>query len=173
MDGNKVIVLDAAESIPKIKDFEKVIQEYKQFDGLIKDNLVAMANSLADAGLLLGRPDSLKFLYEQFSVRVKRTHDNFINWTNIFQCFLDIIYWRRYNRVIKYINDNTKKFGKVAKDDIEDLVQQAENKLNKIRDKMRICKSICKTDKNDKECYYLCLLCKNHEDDNDWEDNHC
>ena len=130
-----------------------------------------IANSLDDAGLILGKPESLKFLYEQVCNKIKRRHNNFREWTSMFQCFLDIIYWRRYNRVYRYIVDNTKKFKK--KDDIEGLIQQAEIALNQIRDKMRICKAICKTDKNEKECYYLCLLCKNHEDDNDWDDDHC
>ena len=59
-------------------------------------------------------------------------------------------------------------------EDIEILMGQAKLQLNVIRDKMRICKSVCyDADKDEAECYYLCLLCRNHADDEVWGTRHC
>eukprot|EP01084_Bolivina_argentea_P013950 26110_1 len=166
LDGNRVIFMDVKQSTEEIKNYKKMIDNYAVFDKDIEHSLLEIAESLDDAGLTLGKPDSLKFLYDQFCVRIKRTHANFREWTNIFQLFLELVYWRRANRVNKYIKDNTQKFKKLAKDNIEALIQQAEISLNGIHDKMKLCKTKCK------DCFFLCLLCKNHDDDADWEDDH-
>ena len=173
MDDNKVIMMDANESISNIKDYNETIKAYQQFDSQIAKNILQLVNEINDAGLILGLPDSFQFLYEQYNNLIKRTHSNFREWTNIFQCFLDILYWRRYNRVMKYIKENTKKYIEVAIDDINALIHEGQVGLNKIRDKMKICKAVCKTDGNEDECYYLCLLYKDHQTDNDWQHNHC
>ena len=172
-DGYEAIKIDSKQSITEIKEYSDIIQSYQQFDTNTENIIQDMANELNDAGLILGKPESLKFLYSQFSNKLKRTHDNFRAWTNLFQCFLNIIYWRRYHRVMSYIRDNTDIFKDVARDEVYSLTQQGQIRLNRLRDKMRVCKAVCKTDQNEMECYYLCLLCSNHENDNDWEDQHC
>ena len=168
LDGNEVITVDAKEAIHQIKNYKEIIEVYKkEFDKNIETNILEIADGISDAGLILGKTDSLKFLYQQFNDKIKRNHSNFREWTNLFQCFLDIIYWRRVNRVNKYIKDNTHKFQEKQKDVIDRLEQQSERELSKIKDKMRICKSICSNDQNEDECYYLCLLSQNHENENE------
>eukprot|EP01084_Bolivina_argentea_P311707 539577_1 len=166
LDGNKVIRIAAKETIPQIKNYKDIIDGYSSTDANIEQILTDMVESINDAGIILGKVESLKFLWQQFSTKIKRVHANFKQITDLFQVFLDMIYWRRNLRVNKYIIDNTKKFEKKDKVEIDGLIQSAESRLNIIRDKMRICKSKCD------DCFYPCLLCKNHEDDNDWDDEH-
>lgn len=173
LDGNKVIEVAIKELVVNVSNYDDVINEYAKYDANVGEVVLEIACSLDDAGLILGKPETLRFLYEQFAVKIKRGHSNFVEWTNVFQLFLELVYWRRYHRVHEYIKDNTKKFEKLAKDNIDALLQQADLSLNKLRDLMRICKATCKTDKNENECYYLCLLRKNHKDAEDWEDMHC
>ena len=80
--------------------------------------------------------------------------------------FLDLIFFRRKARCIKYIAENTKKFDDENKLEIEGIEQAANSRLNAIRDHLKLCKQKCS------ECFYPCLLRKNHEDHAEWEDNH-
>eukprot|EP01084_Bolivina_argentea_P204199 348687_1 len=155
LEGNIVLSVETKEVISNVKNFEDVIKSYSTF---ILKQIISMIENLGDAGMILGRPESLKFLYQQFCIKIERTHDNFKQWTDLLQLFLDIIYWRRKMRVSLYINKNTEKFKKLAKDDIASLVQSAETSLNAIRDTMKLCKRKCE------KCFFLCLLCNNHED---------
>eukprot|EP01084_Bolivina_argentea_P258876 436609_1 len=138
----------------------------KQFDENIENTLITMLHSIDDTGLILGKVESNEFLWEQFSLQIKRNPRNHKQITNVYQLYLDLIYWRRKLRVFKFIKDNTKKFEDQEKHEIESLIQAADSRLNSIREKMKVCKQKCK------ECFYLCLLCKNHEDDNNWADAH-
>eukprot|EP01083_Nonionella_stella_P205503 748291_1 len=166
LDGNKIITATPHEAIAQIKDYTERIGEYVAIDNDIEDSLVTMAADIDDAGIILGQHESLKFLWQQFSGKIKRVHASFKETTNLFELFLDIIYYRRKLRVKKYIIDNTKKFEEKDKIEIDGLVQSAESRLNMIRDKMRICKFKCA------DCFYPCLLCKNHEDHAKWADRH-
>eukprot|EP01084_Bolivina_argentea_P311703 539571_1 len=165
LDGNKVIQTDLQnEVIPKIKKYKQRINACSENDSKIEAKLIEIVYGLNDAGLMLGRTESLDFLWEQFSIRIKRTHDNIKQITNLYSVFLDIIAQRRKVRVRKYIIQNTKKFE--DQNEIDLISQAAESRLNIIRDKMKLCKAKCN------ECFYLCLLCKNHEDNEDEPDEH-
>eukprot|EP01083_Nonionella_stella_P165863 552908_1 len=166
LDENKVITVTPNETISQIKNYTERIEEYVAIDNDIEDTLITMVERIHDAGILLGKYESLEFLWQQFSAKIKRVHASFKETTNLFELFLDIIYHRRKLRVNKYIIENTKKFEENEKIEIDGLIQSAESRLNMIRDKMRICKSKCA------DCFYPCLLCKNHEDENDWADPH-
>eukprot|EP01083_Nonionella_stella_P110895 324855_1 len=97
LDGNKPITVTPNEVIAQIKDYTERI------DADIENILITMVESIHDAGIILGRFESLQFLWQQFSAKIKRSHASFKETTNLFELFLDIIYHRRKLRVNKYI----------------------------------------------------------------------
>eukprot|EP01084_Bolivina_argentea_P110736 197668_1 len=166
LDDDKIITVSVTEATSQIENYKTFIDRYLLINNNINETLTEIIENINDAGIILGKVKSMKFLFEQFNTNIKRNNANFKDWTNLFQLFLDIIYWRRKLRVQKYILDNTQKFENTNKIEIESLMHFAESKLNQIHDKMKICKSQCD------ECFFLCLSCKNHQDNANWNDEH-
>eukprot|EP01084_Bolivina_argentea_P024953 46442_1 len=109
----------------------------------------------------------MTFLYIQFNDKlIERNRDNVTIWTNTFQLFLNIIYWRREFRVNKYVDINTEKYIEYAEAEIDRLKESAESTLNSIKDRMEICPFVCAF------CFYPCLQCKGHETYEDWSSTH-
>eukprot|EP01084_Bolivina_argentea_P203665 347803_1 len=80
-----------------------------------------------------------------------------------------MVYIRSKLRVHKYIVKNIEKFNDIQQVEANSLRQIADTYLSKIHDTMKLCKTKCD------ECFYPCLLCKNHEDDEDftiWSNPH-
>eukprot|EP01084_Bolivina_argentea_P155547 271073_1 len=171
LDGNQLITVDIESEViecDQIKNYKNIISEFIAAGGDASSEIILLdiVNSINDAGLILGKVETLEFLYSQFSIKITRKHNNHREFNLLYQCYLDIIYFRRKVRVFKFIRDNTVKFEDEEKREIESLIQSADSRLNSIRDKMKICNRKCR------DCFYKCLLCKNHEDDNDWADEH-
>jgi len=159
MDHNETIEAKIDEITAKIRNYRQVLDAYAPFDGSVEETLHSMLNDVDDAGLVLDAPDSLSFLWDkQFVNRIPRTHGNYKECVDVYQLFLDLVYWRRELRVMAYIECNMRLFGDKGKQQTEGLVQIASTRLNKIRESLKICKSQCA------DCFYPCLLCKNHED---------
>eukprot|EP01083_Nonionella_stella_P017852 49996_1 len=95
LDGNKIITATPHEAIAQIKDYTERIDEHVASDGDIEETLITMVTDIDDSGIILGRLESLKFLWQQFSAKIKRVHASFKETTNLFELFLDIIYYRR------------------------------------------------------------------------------
>eukprot|EP01084_Bolivina_argentea_P129404 228556_1 len=177
-DGCKVIHVNVKEIAKNHGDFNKLVKAFEasEFDDKINHNvgaqLIEMVENINDAGIILGKVESLQFLWKTFNIKFKRNHEkkNIDEFTHLYQLFLDLVYERRKIRVRSYIIDNTDKFekDKSLTNDIDHLIQMSKNYFNDIDHTMKVCGWKCKS------CYYSCLLAKNHEDYDDWpNDHHC
>eukprot|EP01084_Bolivina_argentea_P024957 46451_1 len=160
LDSNKVLTVDW---ICRTKEYDEIVTECLKNvnDKNVRTMLMDLIGSINDAGLMLGKTDSLTFLWNQFRIKIKRTHDNFKSITNMFQNFLYFIYQRRKFRVNTFIMQNMSKFEAKCPNEIEALKQSADSQFTVLRHKLKICFEKCG------ECFYPCLLHKNHNKLND------
>lgn len=174
LDGNKLITIpDITTIVENVKNFQSAIDACST-TALPVDTeagLLSVLDGIDDAGLILVKCQSesvtlLDFLRDQFQSTFPQNHHNFKEWTALYQVFLDLIFFRRQKRVMRYIEGNTKKFEGDSKLEIESMEQAAHSRLNTIRDHLKLCKQKCD------ECFYPCLLQMNHEEDKEWPEKH-
>ena len=170
LDGNKVISIpDIQIVVGNVKQYQPAIAAFSAVEPSVNvaDELLSVLDDIDDAGLILTESVAvLEFLYDRFSTAFPENHQNFKEWTALYQVFLDLIFFRRKERVLKFIKDNTTKFEDDNKLEIQQMEQTANSKFNGIRDHLKLCKQKCA------ECFYPCLLQKDHENDAEWADEH-
>ena len=148
--------------VRNIRNYESALGAFSEDESSVdaEDRLLKLLKSIDDAGLILekGQRDKLlEFLYDLFQETFHRNRDNFKEWTILYQVFLDLIFFRRKERVMMYISENTKMFEKEERFGIEATKGAAQSRLNIIRDNMELCRQKCA------ECYYPCVLRKYHK----------
>eukprot|EP01084_Bolivina_argentea_P250576 419899_1 len=108
------------EVIDQSKNYKNIVSEFIK-NGLTETIFLDIVNSIHDAGLILGKVETLQFLYEQFSIKIiKRTHNNHAKSNLLYQLYLDTIYFLHKVRVFKFIKDTIHKF------EIESLIHPAD-----------------------------------------------
>eukprot|EP01084_Bolivina_argentea_P308556 533588_1 len=109
LDANIIIEVTIEEIINKIKHWNRIIADYSSINQEVSDVLLEILDELPDTGLILGRQESFTFFQRQFTIKIQANDENFKKMRNVYQLFLDLLYWRRNLRVMKFIDENSKK----------------------------------------------------------------
>ena len=175
LDGKTVVTIyDIHSVVRNIRNYRSALDGFSKDQSSIdaEDKMLKLLNSIDDAGLILEKDQRnklLEFMYDLFQTAFPRNRNNFKEWTILYQVFLDLIFFRRKERVMMYIAENTKMFEEEERFGIEATRGAAQSHLNIIRVNLELCGQKCA------DCYYPCLLRKYHKGTGlaEFDEDHC